>query len=68
MTRHIRSSDLFQISGVNGLYISSYYGGGMLGSFLPGFVYQGGSWGSFILLLALFCLLAWWISLRLGES
>jgi len=53
---------------VNGLYISSYYGGGMLGSFLPGFVYQSGGWGGFILLLALFSILAWSISFRLGES
>lgn len=38
---------------VNGLYVSSYYLGGMIGSFVPGLVYRGAGWVSFIGLLAL---------------
>jgi YNFM family putative membrane transporter len=39
---------------INGLYVSAYYGGGALGSFLPGLVYQSLGWSAFIgLLLAL---------------
>ena len=37
---------------VNGLYISAYYSGGVLGSYLPGLVYERFSWSAFILLLA----------------
>ena len=36
---------------VNGLYVSAYYSGGALGSYLPGFVYQGMGWSAFIVLL-----------------
>lgn len=33
---------------VNGLYVSAYYTGGALGSYLPGFVYLGYGWPAFI--------------------
>ncbi len=36
---------------VNGLYVAFYYGGGMLGSSLPGPVYQHFGWPVFILML-----------------
>lgn len=45
----------------NGLYISSYYAGGTLGSFVPSFLLEGYSWNTFIFMLcsiicfALFC-------------
>lgn len=35
----------------NGLYVASYYGGGTLGSFLPGLVYRSHGWGAFISVL-----------------
>jgi YNFM family putative membrane transporter len=36
---------------VNGLYVAFYYGGGMLGSSLPGPIYQQFGWPAFIALL-----------------
>ncbi|SIT72007.1 MFS transporter, YNFM family, putative membrane transport protein [Ectothiorhodosinus mongolicus] len=36
---------------VNGLYVSFYYSGGTVGSFLPGFVYQGFGWYAYLWLL-----------------
>ena len=38
---------------VNGLYVAFYYGGGMLGSSLPGPVYQHFGWPAFILILVI---------------
>ena len=38
---------------VNGLYVSVYYTGGVLGAYLPGFVYEAYGWTAFLLLLAL---------------
>lgn len=35
----------------NGLYVSFYYAGGALGSFVPGFVYMFGGWGLFLSLI-----------------
>ncbi len=37
---------------INGLYVSSYYAGGSIGSFLPGFVYKYLGWNFFLLSLA----------------
>ena len=34
------------------LYVSSYYCGGVVGSYLPGFIYKGQGWGAMILVLA----------------
>ena len=36
---------------INGLYVSAYYAGGALGSFLPGFIFQRFGWPAFIGLL-----------------
>jgi len=36
---------------INGLYVSAYYGGGALGSYFPGLLYQKIGWSAFILLL-----------------
>jgi YNFM family putative membrane transporter len=36
---------------VNGLYVACYYGGGVLGSYLPGIVYERYGWNVFVLLL-----------------
>jgi YNFM family putative membrane transporter len=44
---------------INGLYVSSYYSGGVLGSFLPGLLYQHAGWTAFcMLMLTMICLLA----------
>ncbi len=44
---------------INGLYVSSYYSGGVLGSFLPGLVYQSAGWMTYsVLLMGLILLLA----------
>lgn len=53
---------------VNGLYVASYYGGGMFGSLVPGFVYQAWGWGAFIAVLAVAIAGALLLSLRLAES
>jgi len=50
----LNSLDLPQAGLVNGLYISFYYGGGILGSSLPVIVYQRLGWPAFIALLLLF--------------
>ena len=36
---------------VNGLYISSYYAGGALGAWLPGYVYRAGGWNAYLIVL-----------------
>jgi YNFM family putative membrane transporter len=36
---------------VNGLYVSFYYGGGALGSYLPGFIYERFGWTVFVYVL-----------------
>jgi len=42
---------------VNGLYVAFYYGGGVVGSSLPGLVYHGYGWSGFLLSLAVVALL-----------
>lgn len=42
---------------LNGLYVSSYYSGGVIGSFVPGLVYESYGWGAFCSLLLLFIVL-----------
>jgi YNFM family putative membrane transporter len=37
---------------INGLYVAFYYGGGAIGSFLPGYIYREFGWVGFILVLA----------------
>jgi MFS transporter, YNFM family, putative membrane transport protein len=36
---------------VNGLYVACYYGGGALGSYFPGIVFERYGWNTFVLLL-----------------
>jgi YNFM family putative membrane transporter len=49
---------------INGLYVSCYYSGGVLGSFLPGLLYQSAGWTTYsLLLLALIALLALLVTL-----
>ncbi|BCA80626.1 MFS transporter [Desulfuromonas sp. AOP6] len=36
---------------VNGVYVAFYYGGGVVGSYLPGLIYKGWGWLPFILCL-----------------
>lgn len=38
---------------VNGLYVTHYYGGGVLGTWLPGYVYDGFGWPATIMVLVL---------------
>lgn len=42
----------------NGMYISSYYCGGALGSFLPGFIYSAFGWHVFLTVLSIFILIS----------
>jgi len=42
---------------VNGLYVSFYYGGGAVGSFLPGYVYRFWGWQGFLAVLFLVAML-----------
>lgn len=49
---------------VNGLYISFYYAGGALGSYLPGLVYRHLGWTALVLALALVVCLA--LALAIG--
>ncbi|MGC8768004.1 MFS transporter [Calditerrivibrio sp.] len=37
---------------VNGLYVSFYYTGGVLGTFLPGYLYKSFGWNAFLILLS----------------
>ena len=50
---------------VNGLYVSFYYGGGALGSFLPGYVYRDFGWTGFIIALAAVVMVALALALSL---
>ncbi len=53
---------------VNGLYVSFYYGGGAVGSFLPGYVYRGFGWNGFILALGIVVLGALFLAVSLLRS
>ncbi len=53
---------------VNGLYISCYYAGGTLGSYLPGLIYRHFGWTAYICLLAAVVVLAICIASGLGRS
>lgn len=43
---------------LNGLYVSFYYSGGVLGSYLPGLVYENFGWNSFLFFLIVLSLLS----------
>lgn len=53
---------------VNGLYISSYYAGGALGTWLPGYVYRSGGWSAYLAALLLVLVLAAWCIQRLNTA
>lgn len=53
---------------VNGLYLSFYYSGGALGSYLPGFVYRRFGWGVFILGLTALLALALFLAAGLRRT
>ncbi|MEJ2045265.1 MAG: MFS transporter [Reinekea sp.] len=48
---------------VNGLYVTFYYGGGVLGSFAPGMIYERFGWEPFIMVLILVSLTGLSVSL-----
>ncbi len=52
---------------VNGLYVSFYYGGGVVGSWLPGYLYRSFGWSGFMLALILVVLTALSLSLYLSR-
>ncbi|MDJ0740388.1 MAG: MFS transporter [Gammaproteobacteria bacterium] len=55
---------------INGLYVSAYYTGGALGSYLPGFLYLAWGWNAFVsaLLVLLGLLTALSVALRHAPS
>lgn len=53
---------------VNGLYVAFYYGGGAIGSILPGYVYRGWGWDGFILVLLVAVLAALCLAMRLAQA
>jgi len=52
---------------VNGLYVAFYYGGGAVGSYLPGYAYRGFGWGGFITVLIVVVLIALLLAVRLSR-
>jgi MFS transporter, YNFM family, putative membrane transport protein len=53
---------------VNGLYVSFYYAGGAVGSYLPGFIYRGFGWKVFLLSLLVTAIAALGIVLSGGKQ
>ncbi len=54
-------------SAVNGLYLSIYYIGGALGSYVPGFIYEKYGWYTFIMVLGVMLLTAFMASFGLEK-
>lgn len=52
---------------VNGLYVAFYYGGGAIGSFLPGYVYRGFGWSGFMAVLIVVLVIALLLAVRLSR-
>lgn len=52
----------------NGLYVAFYYGGGAVGSYLPGYAYRGFGWEGFIAVLIGVVLVALACALRLARQ
>ncbi|NOR49897.1 MAG: MFS transporter [Desulfuromonadales bacterium] len=52
---------------VNGLYVAFYYGGGAVGSYLPGYVYRGFGWSGFVAVLIVVLLVALLLAVRLSH-
>lgn len=53
---------------INGLYVSAYYSGGALGSYFPGFIYQGVGWPAFIAFLLLLLVVLTILSVMLRHA
>lgn len=53
---------------VNGLYVSVYYFSGALGSWLPGYVYEGVGWSGMISVFLLILLVCGWSILRFNPG
>jgi YNFM family putative membrane transporter len=51
----------------NGLYVAFYYGGGTLGSIVPGFVYSHFGWNIYLLVLAVILVVATMITLLIRK-
>lgn len=52
---------------VNGLYVAFYYGGGAVGSYLPGYAYRAFGWGGFVAVLIIVLVVALLLALRLSR-
>lgn len=66
-TSHINKSATSHKAITNGLYISSYYFGGALGSFLPSFIYNRFGWNVLLTALSVVLCLALLLTLRLRQ-
>ena len=53
---------------VNGLYVSFYYGGGAVGSYLPGYVYRGFGWSGFMSVLVAVLVVALLLAMHLART
>jgi YNFM family putative membrane transporter len=53
---------------VNGLYVSIYYFSGALGSWLPGYLYEGIGWHGMVLVFLLLLGIGTWSISRFGDS
>ena len=52
---------------VNGLYVAFYYGGGAVGSYLPGYVYRGFGWTGFVAALIVVLVIALLLAVHLSR-
>ena len=52
---------------VNGLYVSFYYGGGAIGSYLPGYAYRSFGWNGFVAVLIAVLTIALLLALHLSR-
>ncbi len=52
---------------VNGLYVAFYYGGGAVGSYLPGYAYRGFGWNGFVAVLVVVLVIALLLAVRLSR-
>lgn len=66
-TSHVNKSATSHKAITNGLYISSYYFGGALGSFLPSFIYNRFGWNVLLTALSVVLCLALLLTLRLRH-
>jgi YNFM family putative membrane transporter len=56
-----------QKSLINGAYISIYYSGGVLGSYLPGIIYKNFGWEFFIACLLIMLFISIYSSFKLSK-